>query len=128
MYGIENNLGLRISQLIHEKGWTQSQLANKVGISQNHVSRLEKNKMTPRRGTLESLADALEVRLEDLESLALVPDKNIGDRLAQEDPDLAILVSQIPLLTEEQKHALRITLRSMIGFQKVREFTTVSAS
>ncbi len=123
MYGLKKTLGLRISQLRHDRGWTQKVLADKVGIGQNHVSRIEKDKMQPRRPTLQAIANAFEIKLEDLEALAQVEGTNIEDKLAKEDPDLAALISQIPLLSSHQKEALRVTLRSMIGFQKVREFT-----
>ncbi len=123
MYGMENTLGVRISQLRQDRGWTQKELAAKAGITQNHVSRIEKGRMTPRRATLSGIAEAFDVQIEDLEALAQVPEKNIEERLAKEDPDLAALISQIPLLSDDQKDALRVTLRSMIAYQKVRQVT-----
>ncbi len=126
MYGLTKSLGLRISQLRQEKGWTQKELAQKVGISQNHVSRIEKDKMQPRHSTLKAVAEALGIDVEDLENLARVAEPNVSESLAKEDPDLAALVSQIPLLSQAQKDALKITIRSMVGYQKVREFTAAS--
>tara|TARA_Y100000114_G_scaffold155648_1_gene180361 strand:- start:1389 stop:1823 length:435 start_codon:yes stop_codon:yes gene_type:complete len=123
MYGMEVSVGTRISQLRQDRGWTQKDLADKVGIGSNHISRIETGKMLPRRSTLKAFAEAFEIQLEDLEALAQVPDTNIEERLAKEDPDLAALISQIPLLSGEQKEALRVMLRSMIGFQKVRQVT-----
>jgi len=127
MYGTENTLGVRISQLRQDRGWTQKELAGKAGITQNHVSRIEKGRMTPRRGTLTGIAEAFGIKTEDLEALAKVPEKNIEDRLAKEDPELAALISQIPLLSDEQRDALRITLRSMVAHQKVIEFTNAAS-
>lgn len=123
MYGINTTLGVRISQLRQDRGWTQKELAAKAGITQNHVSRIEKDKMQPRRGTLTGIAEAFEIQLEDLEALAQVPGRNIEDQIAKEDPDLAALISQIPLLSPDQRDALRVTLRSMIAYQKVRQVT-----
>ena len=54
------------------KGWrlfrnmTQSELADKTGLKQTHVSLMEANKITPRQNTLNKLAQALECDLEDL--------------------------------------------------------------
>ena len=83
--------------------------------------------MKPRRSTLTGIAEAFEIRVEDLEALAEVPDANIEESLAKEDPELAALISQIPLLSTEQKEALRVMLRSMVGFQKVRQVTTAAS-
>lgn len=128
MYGLTKSLGLRISQLRQEKGWTQKELADKVGISQNHVSRIEKDKMQPRHSTLKAISNALGIEIEDLEALARVPEPDISEALAKEDPDLALLISQIPLLSKAQKDALRVTIRSMVGYQRVREFTGAAAA
>lgn len=123
MYGLSKSLGLRISQLRQEKSWTQKELAHKVGISQNHVSRIETDKMHPRHSTLKAIAEALEIEIDDLEALARVQETDVSEALAKEDPDLALLISQIPLLSKAQRDALKITIRSMVGYQKVREFT-----
>lgn len=119
MYGTELSVGTRISQLRQDRGWTQKELADKAGIGSNHVSRIETGKMQPRRSTLKTF----EIDVDDLEALAQVPEKNIEERIAKEDPDLAALISQIPLLSSDQKQALRVTLRSMVAYQKVRQVT-----
>ncbi len=82
--------------------------------------------MTPRHSTLAAIAEALGIQLEDLESLARVSEPDVSETLAKEDPDLAVLISQIPLLSQPQKDALKVTIRSMVGYQKVREFTAAS--
>jgi transcriptional regulator with XRE-family HTH domain len=123
MYGMNTTLGTRISQLRQDRGWTQKELAAKAEITQNHVSRIEKDRMQPRRSTLTGIAHAFGIEVEDLEALVQVPDKNIEERIAKDDPDLAALISQIPLLSSDQKDALRVTLRSMIAYQKVRQVT-----
>lgn len=124
---MEMTVGTRISQLRQDQGWTQKEFAEKVGIGANHVSRIETGKMQPRRSTLRSIAEVFGLQLEDLEALAKVPEKNIEERLSKEDPDLAVLISQIPLLSEDQKDALRVTLRSMVAYQKMREFTKAAS-
>lgn len=126
MYGVEVNLGTRISQLRQDRGWTQKEFADKVGIGSNHVSRIETGKMQPRRSTLKAISEVFGVSLEDLEALASVPEKNIEERIAKEDPDLAALISQIPLLSDDHREALRITLRSMIAHQKLRQVASSS--
>ncbi len=54
------------------KGWrlfrnmTQSELAEKTGLKQTHVSLMEANKIKPRKNTLEKLAGALTCDVDDL--------------------------------------------------------------
>ena len=123
MYGSTMTLGLRISRLRQEKKWTQKELASKIGITQNHVSRIEKDRMQPRRSTIKAFAEAFEIQPEDLEALASLSEEDANSKLTQEDPDLAALISQIPLLSTAQREAIRVTLRSMIAYQKVRQVT-----
>ncbi len=54
------------------KGWrlfrnmTQSELAEKTGLKQTHVSLMEANKIKPRENTLKKLAEALSCDVDDL--------------------------------------------------------------
>ncbi len=54
------------------KGWrlfrnmTQSELAEKTGLKQTHVSLMEANKIKPRENTLQKLAEALNCEVDDL--------------------------------------------------------------
>lgn len=54
------------------KGWrlfrnmTQSELAEKTGLKQTHVSLMEANKIKPRENTLRKLAEALNCDVDDL--------------------------------------------------------------
>ena len=54
------------------KGWrlfrnmTQSELAEKTGLKQTHVSLMEANKIKPRENTLMKLAEALNCDVDDL--------------------------------------------------------------
>lgn len=111
-------IGETVSRLRGERGWTQKELAEKLGMHPNHVSRLEKDKMQPRRSTLERLAEVFEVDIHELQ------DGTTPTALAQEDPDLAALVGQIGLLDREQRDALRTTLRSMLMCRKFKSLAS----
>jgi transcriptional regulator with XRE-family HTH domain len=56
------------------KGWrlfrnlTQSELADKTGLKQTHVSLMEANKIKPRENTLRKLSEALNCDIDDLVS------------------------------------------------------------
>lgn len=53
----------RIRGLRQEQGLTQEQLAEKSGLPQSHISRIENAKHSPSRMTVEKLADALGVEV-----------------------------------------------------------------
>lgn len=129
MYGSKQTLGFRISLLRKDKGWSQKELADKAGITQNQVSRIETDKMQPRRSTIQALATSFGIKAQDLLALASLPPVDDGSsQLAQEDPELAALFSQASLLTSAQREAVRVTLRSMLACQKMREVADSAAS
>ena len=119
-------IGRLIFQLRRERGWTQKELEEKVEMHPNHVSRMEKDKMQPRRSTLEKIAEVFEISIEDLLALAEKDTRALGQQLSEEDPELAALMSQVPLLTEEQKEALRVFLRSMVTCQRLQTLASGS--
>lgn len=52
-----------IKKLRGEAGWTQDQLAERSGLPQSHISRLEKAQHSPSFKTLEKLAAAFEIEV-----------------------------------------------------------------
>jgi DNA-binding XRE family transcriptional regulator len=65
-----NFVGGRIRALREQAGLTQAELAQKSGLPQSHISRLENSQHSPSRVTLEKLAAALGVPLGDLDPAA----------------------------------------------------------
>jgi transcriptional regulator with XRE-family HTH domain len=57
------NIGLKITRLREAQGLTTTQLAEKVGISQAQISRLENGKQGFRSATLSKIANALGVKM-----------------------------------------------------------------
>lgn len=118
-------LGKTIAKLRNRKGWTQAQLAERVKLAVAHLNRLEHDRMKPRASTIERLAEALGVQPDDL---LRAHDSSLPFELAQEEPELAQLLSQLSLLDGEQRKALTVFLRSMITCQQVQRLTTGRAS
>ena len=102
-------LGKKIEQLRKLRGFTQTQLAQKMDMTPHHLSRWENDRIRPRDKTLEKLAQVLEVSPDEL----AVPQANPSE-LAQNDSELAFLLHEIPSLDEEQKQVLKHVLRSMV--------------
>lgn len=56
----------RVEALMQARGVTQSELASRVGIGQPAISMLLARKCRPQQGTVEKIAEALEVSAQDL--------------------------------------------------------------
>ena len=48
------------------KGYSQTDLAEKAGLTPSHITRLETGKRGMRPSTAKALADALDVKIEDI--------------------------------------------------------------
>ena len=56
-------LALQVAELREKHGLTQVQLANKCGLSQEQISRIERGVVAPTSTTLAKIANALDVEL-----------------------------------------------------------------
>jgi transcriptional regulator with XRE-family HTH domain len=59
-------VALNLQRLRKARRWSQSQLAEKAGLSREYVTRIERGRQDPTLGTLERLAKALKVKLVDV--------------------------------------------------------------
>jgi transcriptional regulator with XRE-family HTH domain len=59
-------LGMKIKQTREERGMTQAEVADKVGIHPMYVSRIERGVQVPSLSLLDKLARALKVEIKDL--------------------------------------------------------------
>lgn len=60
------NLGESIKRIRKEKGITQKQLGEKLGISQAAIGQFESNKANPKIETIQKIADALNVTVNEI--------------------------------------------------------------
>ena len=56
----------RIRVLRAEKGWSQAELAEKVGVSRNSINAVENGKFDPSLPLAFRIADTFELRIEDV--------------------------------------------------------------
>lgn len=61
----KKKLGLKIKELRKRRGLTQEQLAELIDMEQNSISVIESGRNFPTLGTLEKIAQILEVNLSD---------------------------------------------------------------
>ena len=78
-------LAIRIQRL--EKGWTQIELAKKAGISDRHLSKIERGCCQVRRYTFERLENALQSKLPEIPQSGVQPRIKVSSYRTHEDPD-----------------------------------------
>ncbi|MCR5396378.1 MAG: helix-turn-helix domain-containing protein [Lachnospiraceae bacterium] len=88
------NMGSFISELRHEKGWTQKELAERVGVSDKAVSKWERGHSIPDISTMTLLCKELEITINELLS---------GQRLSSEDYDKKAEENMMKLMEENEK-------------------------
>lgn len=99
-------LGARLRARREARGYTQSEIAEKVGVSTNYFGVLERGLKLPTLDTLILIADALE----------LSPAELLGD-VGQQDPwveDVLVVSSTIP----EERRGLAIAVLRTIANHK----------
>jgi len=110
-------LGDRLKELRTQAGWSQGQLAERVGTDARQISRYENSRITPSLDVLARIAEALDTSLDhlvfdDIPRRALrAADNPLGDRLdaiGELDPDaLAALTNVIDgLIAKSRLHTL----------------------
>ncbi|WP_162415863.1 helix-turn-helix transcriptional regulator [Cyclobacterium roseum] len=82
-------ISLRILDALDDKGWNQTDLANILGVSRQHVSKLVKGRNDFKLSTIAKLEEVLEIRLQVIlaENEQVVTEEIICDRVNQEIMD-----------------------------------------
>ena len=104
------SLGERIAHFRKLHQWNQSQLAEKLGVRASNISRWETDKVRPNLGTLEKIADALGIGLEELthQSSPLTNPSEVG------------LVNQIKRLDEEDQMLIKRMVDALLTKKRVQ--------
>ncbi len=68
---LKNNLGEKIRQIRKSKGLTQEQLAEKIGIDNKHLSRIEKGRHMPTYNIIKKLAKVLDFDIYAIDEMPL---------------------------------------------------------
>ena len=121
----ENALGLAITSLRKAKKITQRELAERLHIHHSMVTRWEKGQTIPRDETLERIASALGVTVEEL----IATERKQPLRLPNpvEDPELHRLLSQVNVLEGKDLEALKTFLDAMLTKVSIRRMVNSSS-
>lgn len=63
--GLKAHIGETIRTLRKEKGWTQEDLARRIGMSRKHISYYENARVFPSEKTLSKLADVFGIEVDE---------------------------------------------------------------
>ncbi|MGA2146406.1 MAG: helix-turn-helix transcriptional regulator [Bryobacteraceae bacterium] len=66
MQAIQQKVGARVRALRKKRGWSQDVFADRTGLHRAHVGEIERGESNVTLQTLKILADARDVRIEDL--------------------------------------------------------------
>lgn len=115
-------LGQTISRLRKDRGLTQTEFANLMGVNQSLVTRWERNVVQPRAKTLEKMAEVLGLSVPEL----LAGDfSGVASTLTQMDDDeLTKLLSRVHKLSDEERNALKIFLHALLARAEMEEMVT----
>lgn len=66
MFSLKEKFGMRIKEIRKKRGYTQEQIAGKIGIEPPNISKLEKGTHFPQPENIEKIAKALNVDIKEL--------------------------------------------------------------
>jgi len=105
-------IGQNIADLRKGQNLTQRDLAEKLGVSQSHIARWEKEKSQPRKKALEEIANALGVTVEEI----LAGGKEtLKVALEIEDGELLALLKELKNLSDKELEALKTVIRGLLS-------------
>lgn len=96
---MKESFGKRLSELRKKKGWTQEQLAKKLNVSPQAVSKWEKDVSLPDVGLLATIATTFETSIDYL--LGHQSEPVVGVTTTQQKKDLNRLVFKIKVLSSD---------------------------
>lgn len=97
-----SDLGKRISRWRTYQKLTQSELESRAGFGHNALSRIENDQVTPRLESLERIAAAMELSMEEL----LFRNPPQSDDQLTEDDAVAALRQRLNNLSEQKRQAV----------------------
>jgi transcriptional regulator with XRE-family HTH domain len=105
------SLGEQITHYRKLRGWTQTDLAEKLDVKPSHISRWENDKVRPHSDTLQAIARALGVSIDELTS---------GSQPATADATSMQVLGAIEKLDEEDKRLVKRIVDALLTKKRVQ--------
>jgi transcriptional regulator with XRE-family HTH domain len=120
----QGRLARALVERMNQLDFTIRQLAQRTGLTYEHIRKLAKGEAHPSRLSLQEVCRALQLPAEEMESLAVADriEKKYGGiphALAGHHPELSLLAPWWDMLTREQKDFFRIEIRSVAEANRV---------
>ncbi|MGA1825017.1 MAG: helix-turn-helix domain-containing protein [bacterium] len=110
------SLSEKIKILRKEKGWSQYQLGEKVGVHEKHVSKWENGKVIPGSDALKKLVELFKVSSDYL----LFDNVPRNEHIKFTDPEIVEQLEKIEKLANEDRDAIKRVIRAMVKNQKIK--------
>ena len=121
------SIGEIIKKIRIEKGMTQKQLGEKIGMAESNIRKYESGKLNPKLQTLEKFAKGLEVPVSALRTdLEILTDETLHKLTKISDAVLASIEDEKSLIEDFRKLNLygRIEAKKQISnLTKIKEYT-----
>jgi transcriptional regulator with XRE-family HTH domain len=112
------DLGEKIKKLRFDKKWSQDQLAEKVGVGRQYISRYETGKISPNAENLQKLAEVFGVSIDYL--LNDKETKNLAS-VGIKDKNLLNLFAEVEKMDESDQLTIRNLLEAMVMKNKLKD-------
>jgi len=112
-----DNLGTRIATLRKEKGFSQTELANKVGITYAQIGRYEIKGAQPAADILKKMADALDTTSDYLMN-GSKDDKAVA---TLNDNELLQQFKEVDMMNKDDKDTVKKLIDAFITKAKIRK-------
>lgn len=120
---VDTAFGENVRRLRKERGWTQAEFAQRIGVHLNHINKIETGKYMPQFETVIEMANAFEVSLDYLAGVSTTG----LDEIRIEDQTFAEKIKLLNSLEDEDRNAIiriidtMLTKKKMIGLLKTLE-------
>ena len=103
------SVGVQVASWRRARGLTQTDLEARAGLAHNALSRIENDRVSPRLGSLERIARALDLTVEELQFRR--PPQAAAESLA---PDTAKLIARLDALSEDRRKAVLAAFNALL--------------
>lgn len=117
-------LGERVRRLRQDRGWSQAQLGQRLGVHQEQVSGYERDVHVPSTELLVQLAEAFDVSLDYLVSGS----RDDSRRVEVSDRELIRHMEEVDILPERDREAVKAVLESFILKHRFQELASGAAT
>jgi transcriptional regulator with XRE-family HTH domain len=113
-------LANRIQELRKQKGWSQTELAQKIGVSYTQMSRYEVKGVQPPANTLKKLADVLDTTVDYLVS----GDKDEKVKASLKDAELLQQFKAVEQFTDDDKSVVKKLIDAFIVKKQLQQMAS----